>query len=415
MSKGRVAICALRLVDPETKRALSPQRWLYAREMSQLLLNLGYAVVWYQLGNGWLSEVLPGVPLVGSLPEESQLYTWPEASNEFWEKAGAADFAIYFDLPLAYPQVHQYSIAIAHGIDWNDPLLESRLNSEREREEWKRRLWMSLSGPRRVVAVDTGVIQWATATWPGLYNQFTHIPNFVAPSVSADSADATAGASEASAGSADAAADSLDARAGSSKASDANERSTGQPPLTAKADTVRIVFGDVLSAKSGIAQTLEAMQTILELYTNVEFIIVGSGTPDVHKYVSRWAQEHERARFEPGSVRPGTLQGDCILLLPAKWSIGPSFLCLQGMAAGAAVVIGQTSGLTDLVIHDHNGWVIQPSTENIRKALIALIENPAERRRLGTHAREVAQAFSLGVWRDRWRRLIEAEFGGRRG
>lgn len=386
MAKKRVAICALRLVDPQVKRVLSMQRWQYAQALSRLLLDMGYAVAWYQLGDGWHSEIMPGVPLVGSLPEESQLFTWPKASIEFWEKAGAADFAIYFDLLLAYPQVHEYSLGIAHGIEWNDPLLESRLNSEREREEWKRRLWMSFCGPRRIVAVDSGVIHWATATWPGLYNQFVHIPNF-AFKIHDDTTISGATTSE----------------------------MTGDTTAADRVDEdqiLRIVFWDVLSPQSGIAQTLEAVGAVLSRYPNVELVIAGRGSPAVDQYVSRWAQEHEQVRYHPEGVSPERLKG-AILLIPAKWNVGPSFVCLQGMASGAAIVVGQTSGLTDLVIHDHNGWIIRPSAPSIYDALVALIENPIERRRMGQNAREVARAFSHDVWRNRWKRLIEDEFEGR--
>jgi len=368
MVRPRAAVCASRLVDPESSRVVSAQRWLYAVELTKLLCDLGYETVWYQLGSGWRSEVLPNAPLIAALPEESQLGFWPEASNAFWEKSGGADLAIYFDLPLAYPQAHEAAIAIAHGIEWNDPLFEVRLETEREREEWKRRTWMALLGVQRVVAADTGVIQWATATWPGLYNTFVHIPDFLPP-----------------------------AGVGAGPGAQPEE---GEGP-------VRVLFWDALVPRSGIAQTLQAIEPLLDAHPELEFAVAGAGTPEANAFLARWAETHERTAFFPHGVPPEFLRGVSILLMPGKWGSAASHLCLQGMAAGAAVLVGQMSGLTDLVIHDYNGWVIKSTAEDIQKAVERLILRPEERRRLGANAREIAAHFTLERWRERWSQVIK--------
>src|SRR5690606_5709170 len=84
---------------------------------------------------------------------------------------------------------------------------------------------------------------------------------------------------------------------------------------------LRIVFWDVLSPQSGIAQTLEAVGAVLSRYPNVELVIAGRGSPAVDQYVSRWAQEHEQVRYHPEGVSPERLKG-AILLIPAKWHVG---------------------------------------------------------------------------------------------
>lgn len=182
MAKKTVGIAARKIVDPDNQQIISRERWQYSKELSKLLLDLGYKVSWWQIGNGWKSEIIPGVPLMGILRDGQQILTNTKASDDFLEKAGWVDFAIYFDLILAYPQVHEYSIAISHGINWDNPLFESSLKTEIERKEWKRRLWMCLQGPQKIVTTDTGLIHWATATWPGLNYIFEYIPSFIPPS-----------------------------------------------------------------------------------------------------------------------------------------------------------------------------------------------------------------------------------------
>lgn len=404
MSRERVAICASKLVDSESGRVHSPQRWLYAQELSKLLTELGYAVVWYQIGSGARFEIIPEVPLIAALPGDSRLGLWPAASNEFWEKTGEAAGAIYFDLALAYPQVHERSIAIAHGIEWNDPLWETSFGGESERDEWKRRLWMAFYGPRKVVAVDSGVIHWASATWPGLYHRFVHIPNFVPPPTPfEDRSPAAGGTNSQGSGSVD----SMDRRP---------TRNEDDQPLSGfnadRSSSLRLVFWDTLAPRSGIAETLEAMQEMLDEDERVELVIAGRGSADAEQYVTHWAQAQRRVTCCFGAL-DGALLRDAVLLMPGKWGVGPSFLCLAGMAAGSVPVVGHSSGLTDYVIHDHNGLVIQPTPQGIREAVDELIRDPGRRTRMSANARKMAEAFSLRVWRRRWRRLIEEEFGGR--
>lgn len=407
--RPRAAVCALRLVDPERRRIFSARHWLYAVELSRLLTDLGYETVWYQLGTGWRSEVTTNVPLVGVLPERSQLGFWPEASSSFWEKSGGAELAIYFDARLAYPQTHEASIAIAHGIDWNDPLLEVRLETDREREEWRRRFWMALQGPQNVVAVDTGFIQWATATWPGLYNTFVHIPDFAAPCPGGEGA-GEAGDPQGTGGSA-----IFPESKATSGSGDPPDSITPREPKPAESgQPVRILFWDALTPRSGIAQTLQAIEPLLKAFPEIEFVIAGSAAPETNEFLTRWAEVHPRTTFVPGELPAGSLRGVSILLMPGKWGTGATHLCLQGMAAGAAVLVGQSSGLTDLVIHDYNGRVIQGTAEAIRDSVERLILDSDARRRMGERAREVAAHFTLERWRERWVRVMESVHRGGR-
>lgn len=59
-----------------------------------------------------------------------------------------------------------------------------------------------------------------------------------------------------------------------------------------------------------------------------------------------------------------------VVIFPAKSGQSTSMTCLQAMAAGKVVVVAQTSGLTDIVLHDHCGVVIQPTTERLIRAEI---------------------------------------------
>lgn len=375
MRKGSVAIATLKLMDPLARKFVSDYRRQYAIELSKLLLDLGYEAAWFQPGNGWHSQLLPEVPVFGVLRDGAQLLTWPATADDFYEKAHGFDWCIYFDLILAYPQVHESSIAVAHGISWDDPLFEAKLPTEAEREEWKRRLWMALRAPQKVVTVESGLIHWATATWPGLYNTFEYLPNFI-PAWAEEEAPVAA--------------------------------RPGAPESCT--NTVRILFPGPLTPEAGISETIRAMETLLEMDDRIEFQLANAGPAATVKYLTEWSEKHPRRLLITEPVTGKILKQADLVLLPGKSFQETDMICLAAMSLGKTVIVGQNSGLADLVIHDHNGIIINPSAEVLIEVIRDLINSPEERRHLGDNARAVAQHFALPVWRRRWQRLIEKIF-----
>lgn len=380
-----VGMAVRQLVDLEQRKVVSHERWLYAVELTKLLVDLGYHVEWRQLGNGWCTEIIPGVPLWGTLPGEAQFHTYPLASEAFLEQSGDVDWAIYFDPILAYPQAHPLSIAIDHGVYWDDAMFESSLPTQTVRDEWKRRLWCAYTGVRAVVAVDTGVIQWATATWPGMHYRFTYIPNFVPP---------------------------------------ASEQPAGEqkPEMLAAAEPVenrpfRVLYPGQLVPSEGVSEVVRTMEYLLESSNSYQFYLIGSGSDEARRFMTEWAnQRHPHVCYQPQPLSESLLAQMDVVIFPAKSGQGTSMLCLQAMAAGKPVVVAQTGGLTDIIIHDHNGVVIQPTAERLVRVLEELRQQPERRRLLGHHARQVAASFSLEHWRARWRRFLEhVGLGSERG
>jgi len=361
-----VGIATLRLLDPRTQHVLDADRWRHATELTRLLLDLGHRVAWWQLGGGWRGELLPAVPIHGVLRGDCQLLTWPRACEDFLERAGGVDAAIYFDLVLAYPQVHESSIAVAHGIDCDDPLFECQLPTAEERDEWKRRIEMAVRNPRKVVATDIGFIHWATATWPGLQHAFEYIPGFAIPSWGVDRAD---------------------------------------HPLT-------ILFPGTLAPEHGISETIRAMEVLLARHPHVRFWLTGPGTPAVLKYLAAWVGRYPGARLDPRPLTAELLREVDIVLFPVKSGHGPALACLQAMAAGKAVVVGYAGGLTGLVLQEHTGLIVRQTADDLVEAVEELLANHPLRESLGRNAQEaVANGFALEQWRKRWTRLIAQVFG----
>lgn len=364
----KVGIAALQLVDLKARRVVSPERWMYAVELTKLLLDLGHSVEWWQMGNGWCTEIVPGVALWGTLPSESQFRTYPRASEAFLEQSQGVDWAIYFDPILAYPQAHHSSISIDHGAYWDDPMFEASLPTEVHREEWRRRLWSAYTGTRSVVAVDTGVIQWANATWPGMQHRFAYIPNFV-------------------------------------------PRLGAQATSPSEHETLRVLYPSALVPSEGVSEAVRAMERLLAIEGAYQFYITGSGPDEARQFLEGWAAQHPGVHVKEQPLSDSLLAEVDVVIFPAKSGQGTSIPCLQAMAAGKVVVVAQTGGLTDIILHDHSGIVIQPTTERLVHTLEELRDQPDRRRYLGSNARRVAASFSLERWRERWSTLILQAFG----
>lgn len=392
-ARPRVAVAALPLVDPETRRAVSLERWHYALQLSKLLRDTGYDVSWWQPGGGWTARMMPEVPLNGVLSGAPQLFTWPRTADDFRERTAGYDFTLYFDFILAYPQASEGSIAVVHGVDWDDPLFESRLRDEESRAEWRRRLWIALTGPDRVVATDTNVIQWATTTWPGLQYKFAYVPNFVPPE--AASTPTPVATSD----------------FGPATASTPAPTSV-PPPGPERPFTVLSVTP--LLPREGVADMTRAARKMLDAGDDVRFRFVGGATPPVAEYMERLAAQRPGLQWEPGFDPLQAMDEADVVVFPARSGQSTSMHCLAAMARGKPVIVGQIGGLTDLVLHGHNGIVIRAGAERLVAAVTYLLRRPVERRKMGEAAREVADAFSLQRWRERWSAVVTDVFRGGR-
>ena len=97
-----------------------------------------------------------------------------------------------------------------------------------------------------------------------------------------------------------------------------------------------------------------------------------------------------------------------IAVVPSLASEGTSLSVVEAMGAGCAVVATCVGGITNMIIDGHNGLLVMPDPSSLHAALRTLIEDGTLRRDLATEARRCARtSFSLPVWRQRWRAVLE--------
>jgi glycosyltransferase involved in cell wall biosynthesis len=368
---GRVAILTSNHLEPSGLRQVYGGVERYGVELTKLLLDLGLDVEWWQIGDNWKKEIIPGVPLRGVPETDFPYQTMPHLNQVFFEQAVDADFAIYFVTFLAYPTALPKSISVSHGIYWDHPGTDKYHPTQPERDEWQRRLQLAIGAVRRVVSVDTATINWVRATWPSLAHKFSYIPNFV----------------------------DLEAFA---------------PQDRSETNRLRVAFPRRATTVRGISEAGKAAVWLTEGDPDIEVHFVGHADDDaMERTLMEWASSHERLYYYwlPPHLMPELYRHTDVAWIPSKSAEGTSLSCLEAMASGCAVITTPVGGLSDLVQDGYSGLLIEPTARELAEATMRLKKDPALRKRLGGHAREVAETFGLDRWRAGWTRAIADAFG----
>ncbi|MCK8817061.1 glycosyltransferase family 4 protein [Natroniella sulfidigena] len=371
--KDKVGILTSNFYDPSGERLIYGGAERYGYQLTKLLLDLDYEVEWWQVGSGWEQELMDGV-MVKSIPVTKSPYeTMPDLNYAFLERAADIDYAIYFITFLAYPQVKEKSISLSHGIYWDYPTFDNLINGQQGREEWLRRLKIALTGPEKIVSVDTAFIQWVKATWTGLDHKFNYIPNFV----------------------------------------DLEKFNPQNRREVLKEKPIRIIYPRRLTTVRGINETIRVAEVMTSENKDLEFHIVGRGHKDgTEKELMKWASKHERIYYywqSPERMAQLYKQMD-IALIPTKAAEGTSLSCLEAMASGCVVISSHVGGLSDLIFNEYNGLLVKPTAKNLIEAISSLLADPKQARLLSQRGIEVAKTFSMKQWRKNWEAILKEVF-----
>lgn len=151
-----------------------------------------------------------------------------------------------------------------------------------------------------------------------------------------------------------------------------------------------------LEENKGVHDLLEAVRQLGEAGQRFRVRIGGSGSE--HQRLVAMAANlgiENRVEFLGWVAGPDKLQvmaGADVLVLPS-YSEGMPNAVLEGMAAGLPVIATAVGGVPALVIDGKTGLLIEPGhPEQLAAAMQRLIENPAERQRLGQAGAEKIQA-----------------------
>lgn len=367
MDKKKVVILTRTFFDFKGEECFMGGGERYLIDLASLLKKLNYEVEVFQASNVEFDKKYNDIKFKGIGGSQFECDTFPSFNKIFHKKFNKFfDYVIYFCFDLLYPMNRPGSIAISHGIWWDNPGLNYAGCSYRNTPEWIERMNHCLSKAGRVISVDTNTINWVRAVFPELCEKFSYIPNYV-------------------------------------------DLKEFKPVRAIKKKEFEILFPRRLMDERGWSLTVEAAKEIIKKYKDIVFHFVGKGPEERMGFMESWAKENSQIKYSWFSMEEmkKVYRSADLVLIPTVCCEGTSLSCLEAMASGKTIISTYVGGLSDLIINNYNGRLISPTVSSLAEAIEELYSDTKKRKELGKKAREMAKAFSKERWEKQWTEVIK--------
>lgn len=155
-----------------------------------------------------------------------------------------------------------------------------------------------------------------------------------------------------------------------------------------------LIFVGRLSPEKGILDLLKAILKINDC--RIHLRIVGEGR-DRESIISFVEKNNMKKNVELRGVKKwgeelfSEMKWAHCLVLPS-YNEGLGMVCVEAMACGIPVIASNVGGIPELIKSNYNGLLVSPGNiEELRKAILCLVENESLRLDLATNAIEVAK------------------------
>lgn len=332
----------------------------YVFDLANLLSQSGIQVRILQNANIAFNKMYKGIEVVGV--KTSSGGDLRALSKVFDNECKGVDIVIASPAELACEIKSHKTIGINHGIFW-----DYKLNIFKEKGyRSHKNTFDSLEKSELTIAVDTNFINWVrTYSYP-LAKKIRYIPNYYSK--------------------------------------------TEFSPIEKNFDSDLVVlYPRRLSETRGIFITLQAFEKIFELYQNVTLHLVGQADNKTSILVNEYIKKFDgRVIWEELEMDQmiTAYQKSHIALIPTMYSEGTSLSCLEALATNNAVIATNVGGLPNLVIDHYNGLLIDPSANELTKAIELLIHDRNLLKYLANNGLSVSSAFEKNNWNIRWLEII---------
>lgn len=171
--------------------------------------------------------------------------------------------------------------------------------------------------------------------------------------------------------------------------------------------TIKIIFARRLVKYRGTRLFADAVERLLGEFKNLQVTFAGDGPEE--EYLKNKFKSNTNVSF----ITYNSEESLCIhkdkhiAVIPTVGSEGTSLSLLEAMASTCAVICTNVGGMTNIVIDNLNGIMINPEVEQLYLALKKMIEDAEYRKRLAREAyHTVQEGFSFEVWKEKWKKVL---------
>jgi glycosyltransferase involved in cell wall biosynthesis len=176
-----------------------------------------------------------------------------------------------------------------------------------------------------------------------------------------------------------------------------------KPDSAPKPNRPTVVFAGRMDSNKGIGTLVDAACVLSEEYPELRLRIIGSGDPEFIESLRNKARDFDKPAlleftgYVPREELPAHLNQAHVFAAPSVYEGGPGFVYLEAMACGLPVIACEGNGVSEVIRHQDNGFLIAPrDTPALVRILRALLADAELRRSIGLRARRFVEAEADG-------------------
>lgn len=340
----------------------------YLIDLHEVCKNLGYKMRIYQDADFEYTRFYRGIEVAG-ISDSCKDFDYNCRANirkKFSDMAiGTSKLNIYSSFMEAYSTPISPSVGISHGVAWDSNKNEYSVGSKNPGIDCT--IVDSAKNMDKMVSVDTNTANWFQTIDYKLGNTTEYIPNYV----------------------------------------DIEEFA---PDKNRKSDKIIITYPRRLYEPRGMYMLLDISDRLIKEFKNIEIHFVGKGFEEDVKHIRNKINQYPdniKLYNRPPEKMHEVYKNSDISLICTLYSEGTSLSCLEAMSSGNAVIATRVGGLTDLVINNFNGKLIEPNKESLYEAICDYIKNKELLEKCKKNAICVAKEFNKNIWQQRWSNIIK--------
>jgi colanic acid/amylovoran biosynthesis glycosyltransferase len=188
-------------------------------------------------------------------------------------------------------------------------------------------------------------------------------------------------------------------------------------PVTHKPNRKRLLYTGRLSAAKGLPILFQALGQVVQQHPDLVLTIVGDGGDrqalEVLATDLKLTPYLKFVGYQSQDAVCEYLHNSDIFVLPS-FSEGLPVALMEALAAGVPVITTPVAGISELVEHGINGYLVPPgAVEPLSQRICELLENAPLRQTFGQAGRlKVAQEFNLAYEIPKLRQVMSATFIG---